>query len=139
MTAARFPFLDANPSQPGASLMPLLPLVLSRGRNQTDGIGLLDTGAALNVLPFSLGERLGFDWNQEKTPVVLSGNLADISAKAIVVTATIASFKPILLVFAWTQTNDARLILGQMNFFLEFDACFFRNQTAFEIKPKPTP
>ena len=28
------------------------------------------------------------------------------------------------------------MILGQVNFFMEFDVCFFRSQAAFEINPK---
>jgi hypothetical protein len=27
-------------------------------------------------------------------------------------------------------------LLGRMNFFLEFDVCFYRSQLAFEIRPK---
>ena len=32
--AARFPFVDANPTQPGTSLMPMLSLILSQGDQQ---------------------------------------------------------------------------------------------------------
>jgi hypothetical protein len=28
------------------------------------------------------------------------------------------------------------MILGQVNFFMEFDVCFFRSQAAFEVTPK---
>jgi len=28
------------------------------------------------------------------------------------------------------------LILGQTNFFLEFDVCFYRSKQEFEVKPK---
>ena len=38
--------------------------------------------------------------------------------------------------FAWTQAAEVPLLLGQVNFFMEFDVCFFRAQAAFEIKPK---
>ncbi len=69
--ARRFPFVDANPSQPGTSLLPLLPLVLSHGGKQIDVIGLLDTGAAVNVLPYSSGEQLGLVWQEQKTPLAL--------------------------------------------------------------------
>jgi|GEM_PF-3158502 len=30
----------------------------------------------------------------------------------------------------------ATLILGQANFFLEFDVCFFRARSEFEVRPK---
>lgn len=133
---ARFPFMDANPAQPGTSLMPLLPLVLSQGEGQIEAVGLLDTGAAVNVLPYSLGQRLGFVWEEQKTPLVLSGNLARLPARGVLVSATVAPFAPVRLVFAWTQAEDVQLLLGQMNFFLEFDACFFRTRLEFELKPR---
>jgi hypothetical protein len=134
--AVRFPFADAKPGPPGSSLMPLLPLVVSHGNRQSEVVGLLDTGAAVNVLPYSLGQQLGFVWDQEKTPLALSGNLARLPAKGIIVSAAVASFPPVRLVFAWTQADDVPLLLGQMNFFLEFDVCFFRAKAEFEVKPK---
>lgn len=33
-------------------------------------------------------------------------------------------------------SDDTPLLLGRMNFFLEFDVCFYRSQLAFEIRPK---
>ena len=56
--------------------------------------------------------------------------------RGILVTATVARFAPVRLVFAWTRADDVRLLLGQTNFFLEFDACFFRARLEFEVKPK---
>jgi hypothetical protein len=117
-------------------LLPLLPFALSQGSRRVEAVGLLDTGAAVNVLPYSLGEQLGFVWEEQKTPLVLSGNLARVPARGILVTATVARFAPVRLVFAWTQADDVRLLLGQTNFFLEFDACFFRARLEFEVKPK---
>ena len=116
--------------------MPLLPLTLSHGKREVTVSGLLDTGAAVNVLPYSLGEQLGFVWEQQKTAIVLSGNLARLPARGIVVSATIAPFTPVRLAFAWTHTDNVRLLLGQANFFMEFDVCFFRSRSEFELKPK---
>ncbi|WP_421654670.1 hypothetical protein [Leptothermofonsia sp. ETS-13] len=50
--------------------------------------------------------------------------------------AVIGQFKPVQLVFAWTQANNMPLILGQVNFFIEFDACFYCSQLEFAISPK---
>ena len=52
--AVRFPFLDADTAQSGASLMPLLPFTLVQGTQEVAGLGLLETGAAVNVLPCSV-------------------------------------------------------------------------------------
>ena len=116
--------------------MPLLPLTLSKGKQEVRVSGLVDTGAATNVLPYSLGEELGFVWAQQRVSLVLSGNLARLPARGIVVTAKVDSFAPVRLAFAWVQTDDIRLLLGQANFFHEFDACFFRSRSEFEIRPK---
>lgn len=134
--AAHFPFVDVNPAQPGTSLMPLLPFILSQDERRIETMGLLDTGAAVNVLPHSMGEQLGFVWAEQQTPLVLTGNLARLPARGILVSVSVAHFASVRLVFAWTQADDARLLLGQTNFFLEFDACFFRARSEFEVKPK---
>jgi hypothetical protein len=53
--------------------------------------------------------------------------------QAVVVAAKIEGFEPVNLTFAWTRSPNAPLILGQMNFFLEFNVCFFRTESAFEL------
>ena len=95
-----------------------------------------DTGAAVNVLPYSVGEQLGFVWAQQRTAIVRSGNLARIPARGVVVDATVGSFPPVRLAFAWAQTENVRLLLGQANFFMEFDVCFYRSRQALDIRPK---
>lgn len=40
------------------------------------------------------------------------------------------------LAFAWTQAENVPLILGQTNFFLEFEVCFYRAKGQFEITVK---
>lgn len=50
-------------------------------------------------------------------------------------TATIGAFTLVRLVFAWSLSDDVPLLLGRMNFFLEFDVCFYRSQMMFELRP----
>lgn len=38
--------------------------------------------------------------------------------------------------WGWDLSIAVSLILGQMNFFMEFDVCFFRSQFEFEVNPK---
>lgn len=97
---------------------------------------LLDTGASVNVLPSSVGIQLGAVWEEQTTSVTLAGNLAAVEARGLLVSAQISNFAPVQLVFAWSLSDDAPLLLGWMNFFLEFDVCFYRSQLAFEIRPK---
>jgi len=50
--------------------------------------------------------------------------------------AEIGDFPPVRLAFAWSRSDNVPLILGQMNFFMEFDIYFYRSQLEFEVKPK---
>jgi hypothetical protein len=90
-------------------------------------------------LPYSAGVQLGFDWDQQTKSVELSGNLAAVEARVVVTSAVIGTFAPVRLAFAWARTDDVSAILGQVNFFLEFDVCFFRSRSMFEVRPKQVP
>lgn len=139
MTAVQqFPFVARAANLGAASLAPMLPLTLVATRSV--GVsGLLDTGAAVNVLPYTSGIDLGFDWDRQTTPVQLSGNLAIVEARAIVVSAVVGRFAPVRMAFAWASVDTVPVILGQINFFLEFDVCFFRSRGLFEIRPAQRP
>ena len=135
----RFPYIDSDPAHPGASQLPYVPLTLSNGQTTVACAGLLDTGATINVLPYPIGVQLGLIWAHQTTALQLTGNLAQAPARAVVVSATISALAPVRLAFAWTQLTTVPVILGQVNFFLAFDVCFFRTQSAFEIQPKQNP
>lgn len=111
----------------------MLPVTLVPSRSVAVS-GLLDTGAAVNVLPYSSGIELGLDWDQQTTRVQLSGNLSIVDARAIVVSAIVGSFAPVRLAFAWAKGDSLPVILGQINFFLEFDVCFFRARGVFQVR-----
>lgn len=116
--------------------MAYLPLILSLNHQALNVEGLLDTGASVNALPYELGQQLGLMWENETLSVVLAGNLARFEARAVVVNAQISSFPRVNLAFAWTKANNVPLILGQANFFFEFEVCFFRARSEFEVRPK---
>lgn len=97
--------------------------------------GLLDSGSTVNVVPFSLGQRLGAVWENQKTAVTLTGNLAAQEARALLLSARVADFAPVRLVFAWARTDDVPLLLGQVNFFQEFDVSFHGARRQFELQP----
>jgi hypothetical protein len=134
--ALQYPYVPREPSLGQASLAPMLPLTLI-GRQSVTTSGLVDSGAAVNVLPYALGVQLGFDWDQQTQSVELSGNLASVEARVVVLSAVVGSFPPVRLAFAWAGTDNISVILGQVNFFLEFDVCFFRSRGLFEVRPKP--
>jgi hypothetical protein len=132
MNPAPFPYLMRTAATGNAGLAPLLPITL-QVHQQVSALGMLDTGAALNVLPYSLGLQLGADWDQQTTILQLSGNLAAVEARGIVVSAVVRAFPAVQLAFAWAKTDSVPLLLGQVNFFMEFDVCFFRSRGLFEV------
>jgi hypothetical protein len=136
--ALRFPYVEIDRALGPASALPYLPLTLQLKGKVVSVSGLVDSGAALSVLPYDVGMQLGAVWEEQSTRVQLAGNLADSDAQAIIVTTTIDQFSSVRLAFAWTRNNQVPVILGQVNFFMEFDVCFFRSQTVFEVKPRGT-
>lgn len=132
----RFNFVEKSNSAGETSLVPYLPLTLSFRNTSISTSGLLDTGASVNVLPYEIGIQLGLNWDDHTTSVTLAGNLAQFPAKGIILSATIDQFAPTTLVFDWTKAENIPLLLGRINFFQEFDVCFYGSQLAFEIAPK---
>jgi hypothetical protein len=130
------PFSQAASLLGEAGFNPLLPIFLTINDLSIEQLGLLDTGASVNVLPYVTGLSLGLNWENQNIPLQLTGNLANFEAKAILIQAKIGDFNPVRLAFAWTKAERVPLILGQTNFFMEFDVCFFRSQLLFEVKPK---
>ncbi len=112
-----------------------MPITLGYEQREIAASGLVDSGATLNVLPYDLGVQLGAVWERQLVPVRLTGNLAESDARAIVLAAKVGRFPPVRLAFAWTRSDRMPLILGQVNFFMEFDVCFARSRLFFEVKP----
>ncbi|GAP93553.1 aspartyl protease family protein [Leptolyngbya sp. NIES-2104] len=132
----RYAFISNDSAPEELGFRPFLPIVLSTEQHTVSSSGLLDTGATVNVLPYSIGVELGYEWERQTKALNLTGNLAQYEARVVVVQATIAELNPISLVFAWTRATTVPMILGQVNFFMEFNVCFYRSQLQFEISPK---
>lgn len=90
----------------------------------------------MNVLPYNAGVQLGYEWERQTTVLSLTGNLAQYEARVVVMQGQVGQFEPVQLVFAWTRAENVPLILGQVNFFMEFDVCFYRSQLAFDVSPR---
>jgi hypothetical protein len=132
----RFPFIERTNSLGLSSTLPYLPITLTYRNRSVEAMALLDTGASVNVLPYEIGLQLGAVWEEQIVPIQLSGNLARMEARGLVLSATVAEFPSILLAFAWTESREVPVILGHMNFFAEFDVCFYRADFAFELRPR---
>jgi len=133
LDSQRFPFTERTDSLGRTIVMPYLPLTLTNGSRSVEVMALLDTGASVNVLPCEIGVQLGAVWEEQTVPIELSGNLVRNEARGLVLFGTVAQFSTFLLAFAWTQSRDVPVILGHMNFFSEFNVCFYGRELAFEI------
>ncbi|OBQ01571.1 hypothetical protein [Anabaena sp. AL09] len=131
----RFKYSTNNPSQNEFDSLPRVPLVLCHGDKIVEALGLVDSGATVNVLPYEIGLQLGGVWDENKAIIQLAGNLSQ-AAIPFFARAEIGEFPSVKLAFAWVSRPNAPLILGQTNFFLEFDVSFYRSKLEFEIKPK---
>jgi Aspartyl protease len=114
-------------------VLPTIPITLSYANFSVSVNALLDSGSSVNLLPYDIGLQLGAIWEEQTVRLPLAGNLASAEARGLFVNVQIGDFEPARLAFAWTQASQVPLILGQTNFFREFDVCFQRSRHAIEI------
>jgi hypothetical protein len=123
----RFPY---DPRQ-----RPILPLTLRANARQIEAPALVDSGADVNVLPWSVGTSLGFVWQPNKATIRVAG-INQGAAMPILLSADLGDLHGARLAFAWCQSDSVPLVLGQTNFFMEFDICFFGSRREFQVVPK---
>jgi hypothetical protein len=121
-----FPFSDDE-------ALPTIPITLSCANFSVSANALLDSGSTVNLLPYDIGLRLGAIWEEQIVRLPLAGNLAKVEARGLFVQIQIGNLEPVRLAFAWAQASHVPLILGQTNFFREFDVCFQRSRRMIEI------
>jgi hypothetical protein len=135
-TSESYPFLRSENAWGEFVLRPILPFELFLSNNSNTVNGLLDTGADVNILPYKIGLQIGANWSECPVLPSPSGNLSKYETRGLAVNATIGEFPPVQLGFAWVQSDHMPLLLGQINFFMQFDVCFFRASNRFEIRPR---
>lgn len=118
MEVLHFPFTPVEPGLGESAFLPFVPITLQLNSRKIEAAGLLDTGATVNVLPYSVGLELGAHWDEQNVPLSLTGNLANFEANALILKGEIDGLPPVRLAFAWTKSNAVPLILGQTNFFM---------------------
>ncbi len=132
----RIKYSITSPAQNEFDSLPRLSISLRREDRIVELIGLVDSGATVSVLPYELGLQLGGVREDRRAVIQLAGNLGNQPAMPFSAIAQIGEFPPTELVFAWSRSPTVPLILGQTNFFLEFDVCFYRSTSEFEVNPK---
>lgn len=100
---------------------PVLPIRLHAADMMREVTALVDSGADVNVLPWSVGLDLGLAWNPDKATIRVTGVPQGAAAMPVLLSADFGGHGPITLAFAWCQSDAVPLVLGQTNFFMEFD------------------
>ena len=121
-----FPFSDDE-------ALPTIPITLSHAGFSVSANALLDTGSTVNLLLYDIGLQLGAIWEEQTFRLPLAGNLERVEARGLFVHIQIGHLESVRLAFAWIQVSQVPLILGQTNFFREFDVCFQRSRRVIEI------
>ncbi|EDN66012.1 conserved hypothetical protein [Beggiatoa sp. PS] len=115
--------------------LPLIEIALHHQKHEITISALVDSGAAMSVLPYDTGLELGLIWEEQRVPVDVGGVLKDTPAYGVLVQGKLSPFPPVTLVFAWVHRTSAeiRTILGQMNFFQHYKITFEAYHDTFEI------
>jgi hypothetical protein len=121
-----FPFADDE-------ALPMIPVMLSYANFSVSANALLDSGSTVNLLPYDIGLQLGAIWERQTVRLPLAGNLAKVEARGLFLHIQIGDLEPVRLAFAWVLAKQVPLILGQTNFFREFDVCLQRSRNTIEI------
>src|SRR5207247_8206999 len=83
--AEQYSFVAVDPALGAASLLPYLPIQLALGPRTVATMGLLDTAATVNVLPYQVGEQLSGVWDQQSFSVQSTGDIGGPEARLVVV------------------------------------------------------
>lgn len=125
-STVEFPFTEDD-------ALPTIPIILSYADASISANALLDTGSTVNLLPYDIGLQLGAIWDKQTVRLPLAGNLATVEARGLFAYVQIGNLEPVRLAFAWAQASQVPLLLGQTNFYREFDVCFQRSRHTIEI------
>jgi hypothetical protein len=114
---------------------PLLPIILQTTKTIRT-VGLVDTGASVNVLPHRVGLALGFDWATSPVGRNLGGRFSAGATRAVRTTGIVRPFPPIPFIFLWSDSDDLPIILGRINFLAEFDLFVSFSRGVFRVRPR---
>jgi hypothetical protein len=88
----RVRYSTTAPTQNELDSLPRLPLILRQDQHVISVVGLVDSGATVNVLPYQLGIQLGAVWNDRNAIIQLAGNVGQVAAQPLFSIAEVADF-----------------------------------------------
>ena len=123
--------------------LPVLPLQLIYAAPDGTAVtvplrAIVDSGSSVNILPYDVGIRLGLCWEAQSFELPVAQWLRGTRAFGVLLGTHIEPFPPVELAFAWVEKTSAEvpILLGETNFFQEFDVCLSGSQELFSIAPK---
>jgi hypothetical protein len=128
---ARFPYEQTPAGVP----MPYIPVQLETSSVAIQVKALVDTRAMVNVFPNQVGKALKLNWD-EGEPIDLGGNLGKAQARAFTISCTIPGLNPVEMEFNWSLLERIPVILGQLDFFEQFDVCISYSENEISIRPR---
>ena len=93
----RLPYQPMQSTGGSIVYRPLLPLTLKLASTTQTVTALVDSGADVNVLPYRAGVALGAVWEDQRIAMQLSGNLANVEARGLLLDATVGDFSTVRL------------------------------------------
>jgi hypothetical protein len=66
----RFKYSTTDSSQNEFDSLPRLPLILRNNDQAIEVVGLVDSGATVNVLPYDIGIQLGGSWDERQAIII---------------------------------------------------------------------
>ncbi len=118
--------------------MPYIWTRLRFAKLAVDAWVLADTGAEINLLPYSVGLRLGLNWEDFREGPEISGTVSGQS-RMVDLKVSVGSFQNIQLSFCWLENDSARLLFGHQDFFEHFVAYFDSRNQEFALFKNPEP
>lgn len=118
--------------------MPFVRINLYYAGREITWPALVDSGSTTSILPYDVGLQLGLVWGEYTQPVILGGIYKNVQACSVLLRGEIPGLPETGLGFAWIEkpSSEARLLLGQTNFFQRFKVTFEAYKDTFDISPK---
>lgn len=91
----RFRYSTTDLSRNEFDSLPRIPLILRRDEKTVEALGLVDSDATVNVMPYELGREFGATWDDNRAIVQLAGNLGNQPATPFFAMVRVGDIAPV--------------------------------------------